>query len=79
MHGNDLPNAATNLLSVRYADDTNMSASSKDIANLVPRSNLNKRYLQHVSDFLKVNKLSINALTADDQHLMLATVNWWFM
>ena len=54
---NDLPNAATNLFSVLYADDTNMFASGKDMNNLV--SNLNSTLLT-VSDWLKANKLSIN-------------------
>ena len=54
---NDLPNAATNLFSVLYADDTNMFATGKDIDYLV--SNLNKTLLD-VSDWLKANKLSIN-------------------
>ena len=56
---NDLPNAATNLFSVLYADDTNMFAAGKDkdIDDLV--SNLNKTLL-NVSDWLKANKLSIN-------------------
>ena len=54
---NDLPDAATNLFSVLYADDTNMFATGKDIDNLV--SDLNKTLL-NVSDWLKANKLSIN-------------------
>ena len=57
LYVNDLPNAATNLFSVLYADDTNMFASGKDMNNLV--SNLNSTLLT-VSDWLKANKLSIN-------------------
>ena len=57
LYVNDLPNAATNLFSVFYADDTNMFATDKDIDYLV--SNLNKALL-NVSDWLKANKLSIN-------------------
>ena len=57
LYVNDLPNAATNLFSVLYADDTNMFATGKDIDYLV--SNLNKTLL-NVSDWLKANKLSIN-------------------
>ena len=57
LYVNDLPNAATNLFSVLYADDTNMFASGKDTNNL--ESNLNCTLLT-VSDCLKANKLSIN-------------------
>ena len=57
LYVNDLPNAATNLFSVLYPDDTNMFASGKDMNNLV--SNLNSTLLT-VSDWLKANKLSIN-------------------
>ena len=57
LYVNDLPNAATNLFSVLYADDTNMFASGKDMNNLV--SNLNSTLLT-VSDWLKANKPSIN-------------------
>ena len=52
-----LSNAATNLFSVLYEDDTNMFATGKHIDNLA--SNWNKTLL-NVSDWLKANKLSIN-------------------
>ena len=49
---NDLPNAATYLFSVLYADGTNIVASSDDTDNLV--SNLNHALLT-LSDWLKAN------------------------
>lgn len=54
---NDIPNASKKLSYVLFADDTNIFMSHPDYHTLI--STFNKE-LQHVSDWFKANKLSLN-------------------
>ena len=64
---NDLPNAAPNLFSILYADDTDMFRSSKDFVELQKTVNEN---LSEISDWLQSNRLSINVKKT---HVMIWT------
>ena len=56
---NVLPNAAPNLFSILYADDTDMFRSSKDFVELQKTVNEN---ITEISDWLQSNRLSISIL-----------------
>ena len=54
---NDLHNVCNHTLSILFADDTNLFSSGKDLDELGNRVN---EELEHISIWLKVNKLSLN-------------------
>ena len=66
---NDLPNALQTSFPIMYADDTNIFYSGKSLAEI--ERSLNKD-LQTLSNWLSVNKLSLNLTKT---HTMLFTLN----
>ena len=54
---NDIVRVSTSMKFILFADDTNLLLHNTDLSNLFCHSNLE---IQKISDWLKINKLSLN-------------------